>query len=193
MPVGRLVKSGHLERSRPHPCQPNLSDLPPRERGLQLQLAEAPGLLEERSNPLVRYPAREVTPRRTGRAPETVQRNRRGAQRSWLRPVSPVPGGGRRRLGPLRWWVFLWDSCRSQAPLPASSMTYGRSEAECLGSDNRGAMRPSVYRDRFICPSPSGPDSNSSWLIFRGARQPQCRPFLTRSLWQRRNSWRHEH
>jgi hypothetical protein len=27
-----------------------------------------------------------------------------------------------------------------------------------------------VYRDRFIRPSPSGPDSNSSWLIFRGAR-----------------------
>ena len=27
----------------------------------------------------------------------------------------------------------------------------------------------SVYRDRFIRPSPSGPDSSSSWLIFRGA------------------------
>ncbi|MFL5265927.1 MAG: isochorismatase family protein [Stellaceae bacterium] len=29
----------------------------------------------------------------------------------------------------------------------------------------------SVYRDRFIRPSPSGPDSTPSWLIFRGARQ----------------------
>src|SRR4051794_39394464 len=28
----------------------------------------------------------------------------------------------------------------------------------------------SVYRDRFIRPSPSGPDSISSWLSFRGAR-----------------------
>ena len=29
----------------------------------------------------------------------------------------------------------------------------------------------SVYRDRLIRPSPSGPDSTSSWLIFRGACQ----------------------
>jgi len=29
----------------------------------------------------------------------------------------------------------------------------------------------SVYRDRYIRPSPSGPDSTSSWLIFRGACQ----------------------
>ena len=28
----------------------------------------------------------------------------------------------------------------------------------------------SVYRDRFIRPSPSGPDSSSSWPCFRGAR-----------------------
>src|SRR5947207_1631931 len=34
----------------------------------------------------------------------------------------------------------------------------------------------SVYRDRFIRPSPSGPDSISSWLTFRGARHLQPRP-----------------
>jgi len=37
----------------------------------------------------------------------------------------------------------------------------------------------SVYRDRFIRPFPSGPDSTSLWLIFRGACQcarPRCRP-----------------
>jgi hypothetical protein len=32
------------------------------------------------------------------------------------------------------------------------------------------AKMTSVYRDRFIRPSPSAPDSSSSWLIFRGAR-----------------------
>src|SRR6516162_2176152 len=48
----------------------------------------------------------------------------------------------------------------------------------------------SLYRDRFIRPSPSGPDSNSSWLILRGARQHQSHlmpqlPDLTRPIMRR--------
>src|SRR5436305_7056588 len=44
----------------------------------------------------------------------------------------------------------------------------------------------SVYRDRFIRPSPSGPDSNSSWPSFRGARQ--CTQRADRRLPTRRSN-----
>jgi hypothetical protein len=45
----------------------------------------------------------------------------------------------------------------------------------------------SVYRDRFIRPSPSGPDSTSSRLIFRGA----CHAVEKLTRDQRRECRRH--